>query len=58
MLGATVRRVTRRLMVPEREEPPYALGARDKVGPPAALFRAQFAIRSFLLCPGLGGGDG
>ena len=30
MLGATVRRVTRRLMVPVRVEPPYALGARDQ----------------------------
>ncbi len=30
MLGATVRHVTRRLMVPARVEPPYALGARDQ----------------------------
>lgn len=57
MLGAVARRVRRRLMVPERDEPPYALGARDIVDP-GALFRAQFAMRSLLLCPGLGGGDG
>jgi hypothetical protein len=57
MLGAIVRRVRRRLMVPERVEPPKALGARDIVGP-EALFRAQFAMRSLLLCTGLGGGDG
>ncbi len=44
-------------MVPERDELPYALGARDSAGP-EALFRAQFAMRSLLLCPGLGGGDG
>ena len=57
MLGATVRRVRRRLMVPERVEPPNALGARESVGP-GTLFRAQFAMRSLLLCPGFGGGDG
>jgi hypothetical protein len=57
MLGATVRRVRRRLMVPERVEPPNALGALDSVGP-EGLFRAQFAMRSLLLCVGLGGGDG
>jgi hypothetical protein len=57
MLGATVRRVKRRLMVPERVEPPNALGARDNAGP-EVLFRAQFAMRSLLLCAGLGGGDG
>ena len=56
MLGAIVRRVRRRLMVPERDEPPNALGARDIVGP-EALFR-QFAMRSLLPCAGLGGGDG
>jgi hypothetical protein len=55
MLGATVRRVRRRLTVPEQVEPPNAL-ARDSVGP-ETLFRAQFAMRS-LFCPGLGGGDG
>jgi hypothetical protein len=54
MLGAIVRRVTRRLIVPERLEPPNALGARDSGGPPA-LFRAQFAMRSLLV---FGGGDG
>jgi hypothetical protein len=57
MVGATVRRVRRRLMVPERVEPPNALGARDSVGP-ETLLRAQFAMRSLLPCPGLGGGDG
>ena len=57
MLGAIVRRVTRRLIVPERVEPPKALGARDSGGPPA-LFRAQFAMRSLLVCGGFGGGDG
>lgn len=57
MLGATVRRVTRRLMVPGRDEPPNALGARDSEGP-EGLLRAQFAMRSWLLCPDLGGGDG
>lgn len=51
------RRVTRRLSVPERLEPPNALGARDSGGPPG-LFRAQFAIRSLLVCGTLGGGDG
>jgi hypothetical protein len=44
-------------MVPERDEPPKALGARDNVGP-ETLFRAQFAMRSLLLCAGLGGGEG
>jgi hypothetical protein len=40
MLGATLRRVKRRLMVPERVEPPNALGARDNAGP-EVLFRAN-----------------
>ena len=44
-------------MVPERVEPPNALGAWDSAGP-GTLFRAQFATRSMLPCPGLGGGDG
>ena len=46
-----MRRVRRRLMVPERDEPPNALGARDNVGP-ETLFRAQFAMRSLELCAG------
>ena len=41
MLGATVRRVKRRLMVPEQVEPPNALGALDSVGP-EVVFRARF----------------
>jgi len=57
MLGAAARRVRRRLMVPERVELPNALGALDIVGP-ETLVRAQFAMRSLVLCPGLGGGDG
>jgi hypothetical protein len=61
MLGATVRRVKRRLMVPAESGSSlrtHALGARDSNAGPEVLFRAQFAMRSLLLCAGLGGGDG
>ena len=57
MLRATVRRVKRRLMVPKLVEPPNAFGALDSVSL-EALFRDQFAMRSLLLCAGLGDGDG
>ena len=57
MLGATVHCVKRHLTVPELVEPPNVFGALDSVGP-EALFRVQFAMRSLLLCAGLGDGDG